>query len=197
LVDSFVMTFVPLFVVIDAIGNIPFIIALSDGLSRSERHKLIYLATLAAAIIGLFFLFLGQIILNVLDVSVGAFAVAGGLVLLVLSYRHISTGRLVETHKDDMLAVVPIGTPLTVGPGTIATLLLLATQFPIYYVLISFILNILIVWITLLLANLIARVLGQAGIKVFSRVAAVLLAAIAIGMVLRGMQLVGIIHLAS
>jgi multiple antibiotic resistance protein len=190
-VDSLVMTFVPLFVVIDAVGNIPFIIALSEGLKVEERRKLIILATLVASAIGLGFLFLGRFLLNVLQIPVGAFAIAGGLVLLVLSLRHMTTGRLVETSKDDMVAVVPIGTPLTVGPATIATLLLLATQFPIYFVLISFLLNMVIVWISLLLANQIARLMGQAGIKVFSRVAALLLAAIAVGMFIRGLQLVG------
>lgn len=191
------MTFIPLFVVIDAVGNVPFVVTLSQGLSREERRKLINLATGAASLVGLFFLFLGQFLLNVLEIPVGAFAIAGGVVLLLLSVRHITTGRMVETTKEDMLAVVPIGTPLTVGPATITTLLLLATQFPIYVVLISFLLNILIVWITLLLTNQVVRILGKAGIKVFSRIATLFLAAIAVNMVIRGVELVGIIHPAS
>lgn len=181
----------------DAIGNVPFVIALSEGLTRDERRKITYLAPVSAALIGLFFLFLGRFILNVLEISVGAFAIAGALVLLILSIHHISTGRLVETTREDTLAIVPIGTPLTVGPGTITTLLLMTTQFPLYLVLIAFMLNIIIVWITLLLADQIARILGQAGIKVLSRVAALLLAAIAVNMGLHGLQIVGVLPTGS
>ncbi len=192
-VDSLVMTFIPLFVVIDTIGNLPFVIALSEGLNRSERFRMINLATGAAAVVGLFFLFLGQFLLKVLGISVGAFAIAGGIILLIFSIRYMTSGRMVEIIKGDMMAVVPIGTPLTVGPATITTLLLLATQFQIYFVLISFILNIIIVWISFLLTDRIVRILGKTGIKVLSSVAALLLAAIAVNMVIHGIQVIGIL----
>jgi len=194
-INSFVMTFVPLFIVIDAVGNLPFVISLSEGMERRERHKLINVATATAAIVGLFFLFVGQALLNVMGISVGAFAIAGGIILLILSLQYVSTGRLIEMVREEMVAVVPIGTPLTVGPATVTTLLLLATQFPIYFVLISFILNIGIVYLTFILSNQIVRFLGKAGIKAFSRVAALLLAAIAVNMVLRGLELIGVLHI--
>ena len=155
------MTFIPLFVVIDAVGNLPFVITLSEGLTRKERSRLIQIATATAAIVGLFFLFLGQFLLRLMGISVGAFAIAGGIVLLVLSIQYMSTGRMVEVIKEEMVAVVPIGTPLTVGPATITTLLLLATQFPIYYVLISFVLNIGIVYITFILTDQISTYPGK------------------------------------
>ena len=90
-----------------------------------------------------------------MGISVGSFAIAGGLILLVLSIKYMTTGRMVELIKEEMVAVVPIGTPLTVGPATITTLLLLLliTQFPLYMVSISFILNLLITWIIFLLSN--------------------------------------------
>jgi multiple antibiotic resistance protein len=195
--QSFVLTFIPLFIVIDAVGNLPFVITLSEGLDRKERSKLIKVATATAAIVGLFFLFVGQALLNVMGISVGAFAIAGGIILLVLSIHYMTSGRMVEIIKEEMVAVVPIGTPLTVGPATVTTLLLLATQFPIYYVLISFLLNIGIVFITFVLSTQLVRVLGQGGIKAFSRVAALLLAAIAVNMVLRGLELINVLHITS
>jgi multiple antibiotic resistance protein len=94
-----------------------------------------------------------------------------------------------------MVAVVPIGTPLTVGPATITTLLLLGTQYQTYIVLLSFLLNIFIVWVTFVASDLIMKVLGKGGIKAFSRIAALLLAAIAVNMVLRGITLLGILNL--
>jgi multiple antibiotic resistance protein len=191
------MTFVPLFIVIDAVGNLPFVISLSEGLNTVERRKLINVATATAAVVGLFFLFVGQLLLNVMGISVGAFAIAGGIILLVLSIQYMSTGRMVEIIKEEMVAVVPIGTPLTVGPATVTTLLLLATQFPIYFVLISFVLNIVIVYITFILSNQLVRILGKGGIKALSRVAALLLAAIAVNMVLRGLEMINVLHITS
>ena len=191
------MTFVPLFIVIDAVGNLPFVISLSEGLERKQKTRLMNTATVTAAIVGLFFLFVGRALLNIMGISVGAFAIAGGIVLLVLSVQYMTTGRMVEVVKEEMVAVVPIGTPLTVGPATVTTLLLLATQFPIYFVLISFLLNIGIVYLTFILSTQLVRFFGSAGIKAFSRVAALLLAAIAVNMVLRGLEMINVLHISS
>jgi multiple antibiotic resistance protein len=196
-IDSFLMTFIPLFIVIDAVGNLPFVISISEGLDRGQKSKLINVAIITATVVGLFFLFVGQALLNVMGISVGAFAIAGGIVLLVLSIQYMTTGHMVEIIREEMAAVVPIGTPLTVGPATITTLLLLATQFPIYFVLISFILNMGIVYLTFLLSSQLVRVLGRGGIKAFSRVAALLLAAIAVNMVLRGLEMINVLHFSS
>jgi multiple antibiotic resistance protein len=192
-IDSLLMTFIPLFVVIDAVGNLPFVITLSEGLERKERTRLINIAIVTAIGVGLFFLFLGRLLLDLMGISVGAFAIAGGIILLVLSIQYMSTGRMVEVIKEEMVAVVPIGTPLTVGPAAITTLLLLATQFPLYWVLISFALNMGIVYITFVLTDQIVRILGKGGIKALSRVAALLLAAIAVNMMIRGLQMIGVL----
>ena len=192
--QDFLLTFVPLFIVIDALGNLPFVISMSEGMTRPERRKMIYTALFTATIVGLVFLFFGQLILRVMNISVGAFAIAGGLILLILSIKYVSTGRMVEATKDEMVAVVPIGTPLVVGPATITTLLLLATQFPLYLVLISFVLNMLITWVIFLSSNQIVRFTGEGGLKAVSRVFSLLLVAIAVSMIIRGLTLAGVIN---
>jgi len=128
-----------------------------------------------------------------MNVSVGSFAIAGGLILLVFAIKYMTTGRMVEVIKEEMVAMVPIGTPLTVGPATITTLLLLAMQFPLYMVLISFALNMLIAWVIFLLEEQVVRFLGQGGLKAISRVFSLLLAAIAVSMIIHGLELLGII----
>ena len=69
--QSFVLAFVPLFIVIDALGNLPFVISLSEGMIRHERRKMIHVAMITAAIVGLAFLFLGQAVLRIMNISVG------------------------------------------------------------------------------------------------------------------------------
>jgi multiple antibiotic resistance protein len=196
-VNSFVMTLVPLFIVIDAVGTLPFVVSLSEGMERRERRRLINTAIATAAIVGLFFLFVGQALLNVMGISVGSFAIAGGIILLTLSLQFMITGRMVEIVQEEIVAVVPIGTPLTVGPATVTTLLLLATQYSIQWVLLSFVINIGIVYLIFSFSHQVVRVLGKAGVKAVSRIAALLLAAIAVDMVIRGLELIGVLHLAA
>jgi multiple antibiotic resistance protein len=192
--QQFVLTFVPLFIVIDAFGNLPFVITMSEDMMKKERLRMVHLAVITATVVGLIFLFFGQLILKVLSISVGSFAIAGGLILLVLSIRYMSTGHMVTAVKEEMVAVVPIGTPLVVGPATITTLLILALQFPIYMVLISFAVNMLITWVIFLASQQIAGFMGEGGLRAVSRIFSLLLAAIAVSMIIRGLDLTGIVH---
>ena len=193
--DSFVMTFVPLFIVIGAVQNLPFVIALSEKKTPFERNKVIRNAVITAAVVGLFFLFVGKFILQLMGISVGSFAIGGGIILLFLSVSYMISGRTHEYDKEETVAVVPIGTPLTVGPATITTLLLLGTQFPIYWVLISFTLNIAIVWIIFKQSNRITRYLGSGGVMAVSKVSSLLLAAIGVNMVFRGLGMMGVLNI--
>ena len=192
---DFVLTFVPLFIVIDAFGNIPFLVSVGEDLEPRQRRSVVHVAVLTATLVGLVFLFFGQFILNVLHIPVGSFAIAGGLILLILSIQHMITGHMVTAAREEMVAVVPIGTPLTVGPATITTLLLLALQFPLYTVLVAFVLNMIITWVVFLLGQRISRFLGRGGLRAVSRVFSLLLAALGVNMMLQGLDLVGIVHL--
>jgi multiple antibiotic resistance protein len=174
---DFVLTFIPLFIVIDAFGNLPFLISAGQGLDRRQQRKIVHYAILTATVVGLVFLFFGQFILTVMGIEVPEFAIAGGIILLVLSIRLMITGHMVMVVKEEMVAVVPIGTPLTVGPATITTLLLLAGQYSIYIVLISFV--------------------GQGGLTAISRVFSLLLAAIAVSMVIGGLHDLGILNISA
>jgi multiple antibiotic resistance protein len=192
-IKSFLLTFVPLFIAVDALGNVPFFMSLTEGMSAAEQRKTAHIAVGTAAVVGLAFLFFGRFILSLMGISVGSFAIAGGIVLLVLSIKYLTTGRMVELIKEEMVAVVPIGTPLTVGPATITTLLLLTSEFPLALVLLSFLLNLVISWGSFLLSQRIVRFMGQGGLKAVSKVFSLLLAAIAVTMVIRGLSLVGIL----
>ena len=194
LFGQFIKTFVPLFIVIDAIGNLPFVIGLSEGMSRARRHRMILMAVITAAVVGLAFLFLGRFILGIMDIDLGAFAIAGGLILLVLSIRYVITGQATEGVKEEMVAVVPIGTPLTAGPATITTLLLLVNEgYPLYMVLLSFGLNILIAWVVFMSSGWLVGFLGQGGIKALAKVFSLLLAAIAVTMIIRGLEALNVL----
>jgi len=192
-INLLILTFVPLFIVIDALGTASIVVAFVGDMEQASRRKIMNSAIATATVIGLVFLFFGQFILNVMGISVGSFAIGGGIVLLVLSIKQVMTGQMVDMIATrETAAIVPIGTPLIVGPATITTLLLLVTKFPIYIVLLSFTLNMLLTWGVFLLGERIVRVLGHSALNVISRVFSLLLAAIAVSMVINGLNLLGL-----
>jgi multiple antibiotic resistance protein len=192
---NFVLSVIPLFIVIDAFGSLPFLIQASQDMERRQQRKIVHYAVITATIVGLIFLFFGQFILDVMGIQVPEFAIAGGIILLVLSIMYMITGHMVTVVKEEMVAIVPIGTPLTVGPATITTLLLLAGKYPLYTVLIAFAANMVVTWLIFLGAQRIAGFMGRGGLTAVSRVFALLLAAIAVSMIFTGLQSLGIIKI--
>jgi multiple antibiotic resistance protein len=190
---NFILTFIPLFIVVDAPGNLPIIITLTEGASYRERNRIIHLAIATAAIVGLIFLFLGEAILYVMNISIGAFSISGGIILLVLSIKYMITGRMIHMIKEEMIAVVPIGTPLVVGPATMTTLLILTQQYPLYMVVFSLLLNLLITWLLFLLSGRITRFISIGGLRAISKVFSLILAAIAVSMIINGINLTNIL----
>ena len=183
------LAFIPLFVAIDAIGILPFILALTQDSNPRERPKVVRYAMLTALGLGLGFIAIGKGVFSVLGVEVADFLVAGGLILLVLSVRDLVTGKMMESQPApgmEMVGVVPIGTPLIAGPAVLTTLLLLSDQYAVGVVIAAFILNLAVVWLIFAQANRIARFLGQGGLRAASKIAALLLAAIAVMMIRRG-----------
>ncbi|MBI4287811.1 MAG: MarC family protein [Chloroflexi bacterium] len=189
---EFVLTFVPLLIAIDAIATVPIVLTLQQGMRPQERVRMVNIAIVTASVLGVIFLVLGKVVLQLLDIQVAHFAIAGGLVLLALALRDLVMGRMVEETPDrqEMLAVVPLGTPLTVGPATLTTLLLLSDEYRIWIVLVSLALNLGIAWVVFQQGKVFARILGQGGIRAVAKVMSLLLAAIAIRMIFRGVSLI-------
>ncbi|MSQ25331.1 MAG: MarC family protein [Dehalococcoidia bacterium] len=186
---DFLLSFVPLLVAIDAIGTVPIILALSEGSSRWERFKMVNIALFTALTLGLGFLFAGRTLLRFLSIEVDHFAIAGGIVLLVLAIKDlVGQSSYQIPDKREMIAVVPIGTPLTVGPATLATLLILSDQSGYDVVLPAFVANIAIAWVVFLLAGLFAAFLGKGGLQALSKVSHLFLAAIAVRLIVTGLD---------
>ncbi|MBI4235938.1 MAG: MarC family protein [Chloroflexi bacterium] len=185
------LSFVPLFVAIDPVGAVPVILALFAQATPRERTRMVHIGALTAGGVGLFFLLLGRFVLALLSISVAHFAIAGGLILLVLALRDIVSTAAVETPiKEEMVEVVPIGTPLLAGPATVTTLLLLTDLHGIGSVLAAFAANLLLAWIILGQAARIAAFLGQGGLRAVSKISYMFLAAIGVRMVIQGTQAV-------
>ena len=122
ILQEFGLTFVPLFVAMDAIGVLPILIPLTQAMKAKERSRTVLLAVITALGLGLGFVAIGKGIFLFLGIEISDFLIAGGLILFLLAAKDLITGKMVEAQASvgaDMVGVVPIGTPLVVGPAVL------------------------------------------------------------------------------
>ena len=189
ILQEFGLTFVPLFVAMDAIGVLPILVPLTQDMKAKERSRTVRLAVITALGLGLGFVAVGKGVFLLLGIEVADFLVAGGIILFLLAAKDLITGKMVEAQASvgaDMLGVVPLGTPLVVGPAVLTTLLILIDQYSIIIVIVSFILNLTIGWLLFTQANRVVRFLGQGGVRATSKIVSLFLAAIAVKMIRQG-----------
>jgi multiple antibiotic resistance protein len=195
ILQEFGLTFVPLFVAMDAVGVLPILVPLTGDMKPAERSRTVRLAVITALGLGLGFVAIGKGIFLFLGIEVSDFLIGGGLILFLLAAKDLITGKMVESQASvgvGMLGVVPIGTPLVVGPAVLTTLLILIDQYSVIIVTISFILNLAIGWLLFTQANRVVKFLGQGGVRAASKIISLFLAAIAIKMIRQGiLQVMG------
>src|SRR3712207_921252 len=118
--SALVQTFIAVFVLADAIGNIPIVLILTKGMTPEDRNKVIDKAIIVAIAVLLLFAFAGQVILNYLEISMASLRVAGGLLLLLISLQMLRgelNTPILEEGRD--VAITPLALPLLAGPGTL------------------------------------------------------------------------------
>jgi multiple antibiotic resistance protein len=189
IIRELALTFVPLFFAMDAVGNLPVFLALTQEIEPKHRRRAVHLSTLTGLGVGLVFVAIGKAIFLLMGIEVADFLVAGGIILLILAIRYLITGKMVENQDlsaSATVGVVPLGTPLVVGPAVLTTLLLLIDHYHIAIVLSSFILNLAIQWVLFRQADRIVNFLGRTGANAISKIIMLLLAAIAVKMISEG-----------
>jgi multiple antibiotic resistance protein len=189
---SFSMSFIAIMVALDAPGILPIFISITEGIEAKERITIVRQSILTALLITIGFTFLGSILFNAMGITVEDFMVAGGIVLLIIAVSDIVLAGAKQYTISPTFGVVPLGTPLIAGPATITTTLALVSSYGYVPVLLSLLANILLAWLILSQSDRIIKVIGINGSLAFAKVAALLLAAIAVKMIRSG--LVGILH---
>jgi len=182
----FLTAVIPLLVAVDVIGVLPVYLGLVGDLPEPARRRVVTEATLTAAGVGVGFLVVGDLILTFLGVTVADFQVAGGVLLLVLSIYDLLHPLAPLRQVGARVGVVPLGTPLIVGPAALTTLLALARTEGYALTLVAFGVTLALVWAVLRWARWIERVVGEAGARAVAKVASLLLAAIGVMMIRTG-----------
>ncbi|MBH8561710.1 MarC family protein [Nostoc sp. CENA67] len=178
-----IQTFIAVFVLADAVGNIPIILVLTKGMTPEERNKVIDKAIIVAIAVLLLFAFAGQLILNYLEISMASLRIAGGLLLLLISLQMLR-GQLdtpiIEEGRD--VAITPLALPLLAGPGTLTTVMLLMSksQNPHLGVVLGIVGAMFVSWLILRLANYIQNWIGAEGEVIITQLLGFILAALAV-----------------
>lgn len=195
---DFVATFIVFFAVIDPIGTVPVFIAVTRQYDQKARRRIALIATLAAAGILVFFVVAGELILTALSIPLPAFQIAGGIVLFLFALSMIfgeskpdEEVRLAEDHHET--AIFPLAVPSIAGPGAMLAAVLLtenskftvAEQALTAAVMLSVLL---VVYVLLLCAGWINKLIGNSGASVVSRVMGLILAAVATTNALAGFK---------
>lgn len=186
--SMFFKAFISLFVAIDAVGALPFLVGLTKNMNQVDRKSLIYRATGSAFLIGLTFIFGGRAIFSFLGITESDFRVAGGLLLIVFSVKDLLDS---SSHQGapapTRVGIVPIAVPLMMGPAALATLMVGTEQYGIFITVLSLVLNLLIVWGLFYHAGKIVKVLGDDVSDAVNKIFSLLIAAIGVMLVRSGL----------
>lgn len=181
--------FVTLVVIMDPPGAIPIFLALTKGFSGDQMRKAALQASLTSLGLIIAFAVFGQQVLNYLHISQPALQGAGGLLLLLVSLQLLISNE--EFSAGDAeggnVALVPLGTPLLAGPGAIVATILFVQQSngvaDLAAVAVGIVLVHAVIYLALRYSTWIGRVLGEGGISILTKVAGLLLAAIAVQLI--------------
>jgi len=189
ILKPYLLTFIPIFVAVDSIGNIPLFISLVEGTSKKQRAKIIQDTIVTATLMAIVFMFVGKGIFQLLGITIPDFQIAGGALLFVIALKLLLPGGHGKSLSDGTskdIGVFPLGTPLITGPAVLTTTLIMLDSYGIGPTFVSLVLNMFIMWWTLVRADWIMKVFGAGGTRAFSKIMYILLAAISIMMIRRG-----------
>lgn len=190
-----ITAFATLFVVIDPIGLTPLFVALTQGADNAHRRSVALRAsTIGFGVLLLFALF-GEAVLGFIGISMSAFRIAGGI-LLLLTALDMLFERRTKRREDKVTdlpdpSVFPLATPLIAGPGAIASIILLMGQaegltgsltiIGVMAVVVA------CVFILFIAGSVLEKLIGQTGINVVTRLLGMLLAALAVQFIIDGL----------
>ena len=203
MLDVILHAFTTLFVVIDPLGLVPVLLALTTGMPAAERRRMALKGTLIAGVILLAFALFGDSLLGLLGIGLPAFRTAGGVMLMLIALEMVferrsdrrsrSADELRDVGGHDDISVFPLAIPLLSGPGAIASIMLLMARFEGDLTAQALVIVVLLVVIALCVAIFLfveplERLLGPNLTHVISRLLGILLAALAVQYIFDGIS---------
>lgn len=178
---ALVQSTMTLLIVLDPFGLLPLVVGVTHQMTTKRRQRMLTRAVLIAFALLLVFTFSGTAILKIFGITIDDLQIAGGLLLLIIALNIVVHGRMSsEPTLDTGIGVVPIASPLLVGPGSITTAVVLVATQGMLITSIAVAIAFFFTWLVLRATTLVYRILGVNGSDVIARIMGILLAAIAI-----------------
>lgn len=197
--DVFLKFLAALLALINPLYGIPIFLSMTKGYTEAERNRTAMIVAFTVMVTALVATLIGEEVLSVFGIHVPSFRVAGGIIILGIAFAMMKADEpsagdakaaMEGQKKDSNIAVVPLAIPLTIGPGAIVTAIVFGHQLDDgdeIATLVPAILGVcLLIWVGLRFAGTIARVLGETGMNIITRIMAIILAAVAIEMIMTG-----------
>lgn len=197
----FLYSFLALFVIVDPVMNVPTFLSILERFKARHRPAMIKTAVFAAFFILLAFSFLGGALLNYLGVSVASFKIAGGILLFLISLEMVfgqvsrtkmHPNTLKDAKERESVAISPLGIPLLTGPGALTTGMVLFQSAGTASNVLLFVLAAILVFVSsyiiLVKSDLVSKKIGSIGMRAIVRVMGVVLSAMAVNLVVQGVQ---------
>ena len=194
--EIFLQSFVLYFVVIDPFGTTPIFMSVTQHQNSQEKMKTAIEGVLIATIILIFFSVVGNFLLTYLNISLGAFKIAGGIILFIIALEMLFDKRQERKEKNiknisDNVAVFPLAIPLLSGPAAITSVIVIVSEFGdnFVYQLIGVSSLFSVMLITLILFTIVSKsqqFINKKVINVFSRVISIILAGLSIQYIVDG-----------
>ncbi len=192
---DFLTVFVSMFVIIDPLIAIPTFLALFGKCDRAKQKKAAMEASVAALALLVVFAVFGTAMLDRMSISLPAFMVAGGILLLYLSFEFIKgeLPKMRTIEKDPADVIVPVATPLLAGPGAITTSIYMTNTYGTDVTLAAIFFVCFSCFFFLYYSTRIVKIIGHNGIKIITRIMGILTAAIAISLIEKALVAWGVL----
>jgi multiple antibiotic resistance protein len=184
-IDTLIYAVSLLFFIFDPFASLPIFISMTRSMDDEEKRKSANRAVLVAGILFIIFTLVGTNILDLFGISLDAFRIAGGLILVLMAIEIIFGLSFTRSGQQDVAWVI-VATPVLTGPGVITTAILLAGTVGIFPTIIAGVIALVVTWGLLRNAIYIVRRVGNNTIDIFSKIIGLLIAAIAVEYILKG-----------
>jgi multiple antibiotic resistance protein len=196
--SKYAQILIALFLLADPLGAIPVFLVLTSEQGREERKRTAALAAGTVAVVLIPFAFVGVPLLQIFGVRLASFRVGGGVLILIMAISMMFAPPAPLVPKETLeaagkhdLAIVPLGVPLIAGPGVVSSVILYADEaknvYERVFLVVAIVLLAASVWAALRLAQPISKLLGRNGINLTVRLMGLLLAAIGVEFICRGL----------
>ncbi|XRO75400.1 NAAT family transporter [Methanocaldococcus sp. 28A] len=196
----FILAFTSIFSILNPFGAVPVFITLTESYPKKERDLVAKKTVIYTLAILLVFTLFGEWILKFFGISLDAFKIAGGILLLLISLdmvrgkqeSKIQRKDIEAAYEIDEIALMPLATPLLAGPGSITACMVAMAEAPTFgdkfLVILAILVSLGITYLTLLSAESVLDKIGKLGIRILTRMMGLILTAIAVQMVVNGIK---------